>query len=188
MGIKRGDGIGQRDRQGWQIFSELAGPFLLSRPDTTEPRMAVLMKPDDRLPVQWIRGSNVEQIIGGKRKRREWLSTFRLPSDRWWKRESASKRGETDEEDADKYYNSFIARMSDFLKKKNKGIILSKISSQSNFFAVRGRGENIYIIINYYFYYLFSRREIEYLRNENNITFSNYQNVISIGRRTERLR
>lgn len=52
MGIKRGDGIGQRDRQGWQIFSELASPFLLSRPDTTEPRMAVLMKPDDRLPVQ----------------------------------------------------------------------------------------------------------------------------------------
>lgn len=78
--------------------------------------------------------------------------------------------------------------MSDFFKKKNKGIILSKISSQSNFFAVRGRGENIYIIINYYFYYLFSRREIEYLRNENNITFSNYQNVISIGRRTKRLR
>lgn len=81
--------------------------------------------------------------------------------------------------------------MSD-LKKKNKGITLSKtietISSQSNFFAVRGRGENIYIIINYYFYYLFSRREIEYLRNENNITFSNYQNVISIGRRTKRLR
>lgn len=193
MGIKRGDGIGQRDRQGWQIFSELAGPFLLSRPDTTEPRMAVLMKPDDRLPVQWIRGSNVEQIIGGKRKRREWLSTFRLPvvssSDRWWKRESASKRGETDEEDADKYYNSFIARMSYLKKKKNKGIILSKISSQSNFFAVRGRGENIYIIINYYFYYLFSRREIENeIRNENNITFSNYQNVISIGRRTKRLR
>lgn len=79
--------------------------------------------------------------------------------------------------------------MSDFFKKKNKGITLSKISSQSNFFAVRGRGENIYIIINYYFYYLFSRREIENeIRNENNITFSNYQNVISIGRRTERLR
>lgn len=82
--------------------------------------------------------------------------------------------------------------MSD-LKKKNKGITLSKtietISSQSNFFAVRGRGENIYIIINYYFYYLFSRREIENeIRNENNITFSNYQNVISIGRRTKRLR
>lgn len=34
-----------------------------------------------------------------------------------------------------------------FKKKKNKGITLSKISSQSNFFAVRGRGENIYIII-----------------------------------------
>lgn len=132
MGIKRGDGIGQRDRQGWQIFSELAGPFLLSRPDTTEPRMAVLMKPDDRLPVQWIRGSNVEQIIGGKRKRREWLSTFRLPvvssSDRWWKRESASKRGETDEEDADKYYNSFIARMSDLKKKKTRELLFRRLS------------------------------------------------------------
>lgn len=47
------------------------------RPDTTEPRMAVLMKPDDRLPVQRIRGSNVEQIIEeGKRKSRERESGF----------------------------------------------------------------------------------------------------------------
>lgn len=126
------------------------------RPDTTEPRMAVLMKPDDRLPVQRIRGSNVEQIIGeGKRKSRErerervafHLSTFRLPvvssSDRRWKRESTSKRGETDEERGgceDKYHNSFIAMSGQLdrtvffffssrwvvIYKRKKGITLSK--------------------------------------------------------------
>lgn len=37
-----------------------------------------------------------------------------------------SKRGETDEEDADKYYNSFIARMSDLKKKKTRELLFRR--------------------------------------------------------------